>query len=199
MNKKLLLSLTNGILLVSFCNVEKAVGAVSPLPQGKKQTMKEKHFEDEAEMEGLEFEFQKTGGFGGRQLMKPIQKAKLPAPPPPPQEETRKIVQVICNKRVLEVYNLPDCYSHNLWRAMTTLTETIAKNHNWRDSKGERNLIYYLAEMYKTADQNTKDAIALYFLDTSGRCAGELAGGDDEDAEQEAIDFTCKCLLIVEK
>ena len=50
MNKKLLLNLINGVLLVSFCNMGKAVGAVSSLhvkerdfPVGEKKAMKKKH------------------------------------------------------------------------------------------------------------------------------------------------------------
>jgi hypothetical protein len=151
MNKKLLLNLTNGVLLVGFCNMEKAVGTVSPL-LGKSSS-----------------------------------------------EATQKVVQVICNKHVLDAYESSDCYSHYLWQFMTNLTKKIKTENGWKGSKGEKNLVHYLAEMYKTADQNTKDAIALYFFDISGHCANKLADGDDEDNEQEIIDFVCECLLFVEE
>jgi hypothetical protein len=131
-----------------------------------------------------------------------MRKAKLPPKkaellPPLPQELPKpEGIQVICNARVLEVYDSPDCCSNKLWQTMLDLTERIAEEQNWCDSKGAKNLVYYLARKYvKSGDQGEKDAIALYFLDTSGRYAGELVGGDGDDDEQEAIDFVRECLV----
>jgi hypothetical protein len=78
---------------------------------------------------------------------------------------------------------------------MIKLQEKTLQSHNWKGSIGIRNLVYYWAGIYETANQDTKDAITLYFVDTAERYAGELAGGDDEDAEQEAIDFVNECLV----
>jgi hypothetical protein len=77
---------------------------------------------------------------------------------------------------------------------MLELTERIAEENEWWDSKGIRSLVYYLAQRYASSSQVDKDAIALYFVDTSGRYSGELAGGDDDEAEQNAIDFVKECL-----
>jgi hypothetical protein len=118
--------------------------------------------------------------------------------PPPPQKETREVVPVLCSKRVLDVYNLSDYSDNDLWQVVLDLIEEITKTQNWCDSKGEKSLVYHLAELYKTANQNIRDAIALYFLDTSGCCIGELAG-DDDDAEQDAIDFVSTCLAAGKK
>jgi hypothetical protein len=83
-----------------------------------------------------------------------------------------------------------------LWTDALNLKAKITTIYNWRGSKGVKNLVYHLAEMYtKTNDQNTKDAIALFFVVTSSSYAGELAGGDNDDTEQEAIDFVCECLV----
>ena len=128
--------------------------------------------------------------------VEPVQKAELPPPSPPPQEFSKpEGIQVICNARVLEVYRSCERVT-GLWKSMLDLTEEIAEKRNWSDSKGARNLVYHLAKMYvKSDNQNTKDAIALYFVDTAERYAGELAGGDDEGAEQDAIDFVNECLV----
>jgi hypothetical protein len=54
---------------------------------------------------------------------------------------------------------------------------------------------YYLARKYVASDdQDEKDAIALYFMSISEGYAGELVGGDDDGAKQEAIDFVNECL-----
>ncbi|MDR2629113.1 MAG: hypothetical protein LBC30_03950 [Puniceicoccales bacterium] len=83
---------------------------------------------------------------------------------------------------------------------MIGLKANVATVHNWRGSKGVKKLVYHFAEMYvETTDQGIKDAIALYFVDTSERYAGESAGGNDDTAEQEAIDFVNECLVIVEE
>jgi hypothetical protein len=68
MTKKLLLNLINGVLLVSFCNMGKAVGAVSSshreerdFPISEKKVMKKEHSGDRAKKaKGLESEPQKS-------------------------------------------------------------------------------------------------------------------------------------------
>jgi hypothetical protein len=201
MVKKILFGLLNGMLLVSFCYMEKAVGAVSSLPRERenfateeRKVMEKKHSGDQARSKRSKPD--KPGKSGRSRSVEPRRKAELPPPPPLPQEETRKVVQVICNKRVLDVYQSPDRCSSDLWQKMLDLTEGIAEEHNWYDSKGARSLVYHLAKIYdKTTDQDKKDVIALYFVNTSGCCVGELAGGDDNDAEQDAIEFVDECLI----
>jgi hypothetical protein len=134
-----------------------------------------------------------------------MRKAKLPPKkaellPPLPQELPKpEGIQVICNARVLEVYRSPE-RATGLWQTMIDLKASVAVANKWWGSKGVKNLVYHLAEMYaETTDQNTRDAIALYFVDTAERCAGELAGGDDDMAEQEAIDFVNECLVDEEE
>jgi hypothetical protein len=77
---------------------------------------------------------------------------------------------------------------------MIKLTKAIAKALSQCDSNGAKNLVYQLAEMYKTADQDTKDAIVLYFLDFRECYADGTIDGCD-DAEREAINFINECLV----
>jgi hypothetical protein len=162
MNRKLLLNLINGMLLVSFCNTGKAVGAVSPF------------------------------------LMEPAQRTGLP--PSSPQELPEpEGIQVICNTRVLEVYESRE-RATGLWKSMLDLQKRTLRSNNWKGSVGIRNLVYHLAQKYVENDnQDAKDAIALYFLSVSECYAGELAGGDDDDTEQKTIDFVKECLVNEEK
>ncbi|MDR2629114.1 MAG: hypothetical protein LBC30_03955 [Puniceicoccales bacterium] len=113
MTKKLLLNLINSVLLVSFCNMGKAIGAASRFPQKRGDS----YLDERRAMRDLQFEGEKKFGNRKRKAVKPeksgrsrsvepTRKAELP-PPPLPQEETRKVVQVICNKRVLDVIPIP--------------------------------------------------------------------------------------------
>ncbi|MDR1906679.1 MAG: hypothetical protein LBQ03_00415 [Puniceicoccales bacterium] len=105
-----------------------------------------------------------------------------------------QVVPIICNARVLAVYRSRE-RATGLWKNMLDLKSRIVNANGWWKSEGVKKLVCYLASIYNTSDQDTKDAIALYFVDTSERYAGELAGGDDDEAEQEAIDFVNKCLV----
>lgn len=103
---------------------------------------------------------------------------------------------MICNARVLEVYKSRGRRTTDLWQNMLILTEQIAEEQNWCDSKGARSLVYHLAQKYaESKDQNEKDVIVLYFMSVAECYAGELVGGDDDDAEQGAIDFVNECLV----
>jgi hypothetical protein len=110
----------------------------------------------------------------------------LPPPPPPPQEETREVVQVICNEHVLEAYRSSDCNSDELWRSMLILMGKTMRRNKRAGLEGRKNLVYCLAKTYKTADQDTKDAIALYF---------KIFHDDDDVTEQEATNFINECLV----
>ncbi|MDR0740799.1 MAG: hypothetical protein LBF34_03765, partial [Puniceicoccales bacterium] len=130
-----------------------------------------------------------------KKVTQPSEQPQISLPPPPQELSKPEGIKVICNARVLEVYRSRE-HNTGLWMDALNLKANIAATHNWWESKGVRNLVYHLAEMYaKTNDQPTKDAIALYFVVTSSSYAGELAGGDDDDAEQEAIDFVNECLI----
>jgi hypothetical protein len=191
MAKKLLLSVINGMLWVGCYSVVEASEAAfhfpagGDLPFGKGETVKK--------------EPAKGKKFRRNRSVEPKQPPRLSEdedllPPPPPQEETREVVQVVYNAAVRRVNESHD-YDSPLWQAMLDLTGGIIVKNRWGDSRGVRRLVYRLAKMYKTANQNTKDAIALYLVGTADSYAGELAGGDDDDAEQNAIDFARQCMV----
>jgi hypothetical protein len=78
---------------------------------------------------------------------------------------------------------------------MINLQETTLESNNWEGSVGIRNLVYYLARRYaRNKKQDEKDAIALCFIRISGCCIGELADGDDDEAEEQTINFVKECL-----
>jgi hypothetical protein len=215
MSKKLLLNLVSGVLLISFCGMEKAVGAASRFPQESGDV----YSEERRAMRDLHFEGKKKSGGEERKAVKPKKsnrsrsaesrrKAELPPPPPPlrqpePQvalqeepEPQGVVVPVTCSEDIVMLTRFPDCCSSDLWQRMLALQRGTLKSHNWKGSVGIKNLVYHLAQRHaQSDDQNEKDAIALYFLGIAECYSGELAGGDNEDAEQEAIDFVKECLV----
>jgi hypothetical protein len=200
MNKKLLLNLISGVLLISFCGMEKAVGAVSsPRKKGNvfakgRNPMEELSPEAATEPSYGKRSAEKSGRSSRSRSVEPKQRVMRPLAQPQAPGEPCKVVPVICNECVLEVYRSPDCCSNSLWQAMLNLTEGIMEDQGWSGSQGIWELVNHLVRMYPAAKQKTKDAIALYFFVTAGSYAGGLAG-DDDDIEQKTIDFTKRYIV----
>jgi hypothetical protein len=143
MIKKILFGLLNGILWVSFCNVEKAFGAASSFPremekgdfsENKRKVMKKKHSGDKARSTRPESDPQKPEKSSRSRSVEPTRKAELPPPPPLPQELPKpEGIRVVCNARVSEVYKLCDRCTTELWQTMLDLTERIAEERKWCD------------------------------------------------------------------
>jgi hypothetical protein len=64
------------------------------------------------------------------------------------------------------------------------------KRNNWYGATSVKSSIEYLASIYNTADQDTKDAIAVYFTEISG-----CLDCDNDKAKEETVDFVKRSLV----
>jgi hypothetical protein len=196
MVKKLLL----GILLFNFCSAGKVAG--SAVPKRAMGSFSSKRNVKSGYRRGKKKKSVKLEKSDPSQSISPEQEIEALPLPPPQQVEAHEIVPMICNQHVLDVYRSSESTT-GLWQAMLSLKMKVLQSHQWKGSKGIRNLVYHLAEMYKSADQDTRDAITLYFLIIADSYIGELADGDDdeaadgddEEAEEEASNFASSCLV----
>jgi hypothetical protein len=212
MAKKLLLNLLGGVLFINCCSegsasVAASVGArknvfpsnegqmgkdTSKMKSGQSKSNGKKARKPKKESKALKPSEEALPFLDEDPRSQESQVASQQAEPTP--EPQRVVVPVICSERVLEVARSRNCSSSDLWQRMLTLTDKIILENGWFRSQGVEKLVYYLAQRYAaSSDEDEKDVITLYFISTS-ECYSDELFGDDEDAEQRAIDFVNECL-----
>jgi hypothetical protein len=117
---------------------------------------------------------------------------------PVPLSAQETAPQIVCTPRVLEVYRSDNQTDELQINAFNLKEDFYTERNNLDHVSDEKDLVEYLASIYNTSDQITKDAIALYFTETSGCRMDELAG-DNDKAKEEAMDFIKKCLADEEE